>query len=204
MTWTKLGDEFLDNALDLSDAAHRTHVEALMYSNRRLLDLLLPKRELHRFAGTSDPESAAVELVESGWWQDTGDAWYLGCRFAHWQQEKVQVENKRKSWAERQRRQRLHRLGDHSLCLESCDSRRESESESRRESRSSPVTVTEAVTGTDALDATDNVSGARDFCDTRGCEGSPTRLDTSIGSRLCKRCKPDLWVAQDRLLDPCG
>lgn len=116
MTWTKLGDEFSDETQDLSDAAFRTHVEALCWSNRRLLDLLIPKRSLKRFAETEDPETAAKELVEAGWWQDTGDAWFIGCRFAEWQLERTVIEHRRTKSAETSRRHRLHKAGDHSLC----------------------------------------------------------------------------------------
>jgi len=57
MTWTKLGDEFSDAAAGLSSAAFRTHVEALCWSNRRLLDLIIPKASLKRFA--EDPNAQA-------------------------------------------------------------------------------------------------------------------------------------------------
>lgn len=172
MTWTKLGDEFLDAALDLSDAAHRTHTEALMYSNRRLLDLVVPKRELRRFAGTADPDAAAAELAEAGWWQDAGESWWIGCRFAHWQQDRVQIENKRKGWAERQRRQRRHRLDDHSLCVDSkCDSREESERESRRD----PVSVSVTESGLQEARKEEPNAHARESCAVTGCDLPPRK-----------------------------
>lgn len=117
MTWTKLGDEFSDSAAPLSDAAFRTHVEALGWSNRRLLDLLIPKTQLKRFAETRDPDGAVKELVDTGWWQDVGDSWFVGCYFPEWQRDKVQVEHRREQEAIRQRRKRRHDLDDHSLCL---------------------------------------------------------------------------------------
>lgn len=61
--WTKLGDEAPDEYADLSDAAFRTHIEALCWSNRRLLDLRIPKRDLRRFAFSEGTEQAAKELV---------------------------------------------------------------------------------------------------------------------------------------------
>jgi hypothetical protein len=70
MTWTKLGDEFSDESWRLSDAAWRLHVEGLIWSNRKLLDLRLPKDEMNRWA--KRPE-AAPELLAIGWWTDEGD-----------------------------------------------------------------------------------------------------------------------------------
>jgi hypothetical protein len=116
VTWTKLGDEYSDAAADLSDAAFRTHVEALGWSNRRLLDLVIPKRALRRFAETADPDAAVRELIASGWWEDRGDAWWIGCRFPEWQVERAVVEHRRNVSAETSRRHRMHRAGDHRLC----------------------------------------------------------------------------------------
>lgn len=116
MSWTKLGDEFSDEAQDLSSDAFRTHVEALLWSNRRLLDLVIPKRDLKRFAESPDPGAAAEELVAAGWWQDAVDSWYVGVHFAEWQQESVVIEHKRKTSAMTTRRNRLHKAGDHSIC----------------------------------------------------------------------------------------
>jgi hypothetical protein len=77
--WTKLGDDFPDDAAreELSDAAVRTHVEALCWSNRLLRDGRIPKRELHRFAFSEAASDAVAELVAAGWWADDGTAWLL-------------------------------------------------------------------------------------------------------------------------------
>lgn len=117
MTWTKLGDEFPAEARDLTDAEYRTHVDALGWSNFRLLDLAIPKRDLLRFAETADPEQAAKGLVSKGWWADAGDAWMIGMIHPEWQLERSVVLKRRELAALRQRRSRLHRAGDHSLCL---------------------------------------------------------------------------------------
>lgn len=69
MTWTKLSDDFSDDCWQLSDAAWRLHVEGLIWSNRKLLDLVLPKGEVQRWAKNPD---AATELVDCGWWKDEG------------------------------------------------------------------------------------------------------------------------------------
>ncbi|GAA3172739.1 hypothetical protein GCM10010531_27830 [Blastococcus jejuensis] len=74
MTWTKLSDDYSDDCWTLSDAAFRLHTEALVWNNRKLLDLRIPKADLRRFAKT--PE-AAPELLAVGWWSDDGDAYVI-------------------------------------------------------------------------------------------------------------------------------
>lgn len=117
MTWTKLGDEFSDEARDLTDAEHRTHIDALGWSNRRGLDLLIPKRDLRKFAESPDAEAAVVGLVVKGWWADRGDSWYAGLRFPEWQLERAVVEQRKQANALRVRRSRMHKAGDHSICM---------------------------------------------------------------------------------------
>ena len=117
MTWTKLGDEFSDEARDLTDAEHRTHVDALGWSNRRGLDLPIPKRDLRKFAESPDVEAAVVGLVVKGWWADRGDSWYAGLRFPEWQLERAVVEQRKQANALRVRRSRMHKAGDHSICV---------------------------------------------------------------------------------------
>ena len=74
MTWTKLSDDFSDDCWTLSDAAFRLHVEGLVWSNRKLLDLHLPKEDVRRFAKQPD---AAAELVSVGWWTDEGSHYVI-------------------------------------------------------------------------------------------------------------------------------
>lgn len=74
MTWTKLSDDFPDDCDTLSDHAFRLHVEGLCWSNRKLLDLEIPKDHLRRFATHPD---AARELADVGWWSDEGDAYVI-------------------------------------------------------------------------------------------------------------------------------
>jgi len=70
MTWTKLSDDFTDDTETLSDAAVRLHVEGLVWSNKKLLDLKIPKTDLRRFAKS---EVAIPELLAGEWWEDDGD-----------------------------------------------------------------------------------------------------------------------------------
>jgi hypothetical protein len=121
VTWTKLGDEFSDEARSLTDAEFRTHVEALIWSNRRGLDLLIPVGDLKRFAESQDADKAAAGLVDKGWWEDWSKTvypvWWIGARFPEWQLERSVVEHRRNLAAMRQRRHRMHVAGDHRMCL---------------------------------------------------------------------------------------
>ncbi|MFT4010881.1 MAG: hypothetical protein QM655_12665 [Nocardioidaceae bacterium] len=72
MTWTKLGSELSDEAasVDLSDAAYRTHVEAIQWLyGIEQNDCLIPARVIRRFAGSPHHEAAITELVNLGWWR---------------------------------------------------------------------------------------------------------------------------------------
>lgn len=126
MTWTKLGDEFGPESAELTDGEFRTHVEALIYSNWRLLDLYVPKAEVRRFAGSADVSADIDGLIAKDWWKDAGPNWYIGMRFAEWQRDRAQVETRRAYLAEAQRRKRAHESGDHSRCLQSAKCRRPS------------------------------------------------------------------------------
>jgi hypothetical protein len=117
MTWTKLGEEFSDEARDLTDAEFRTHVEALGWSNRRGLDLRIPKREVRKFTESPDAAEAVDGLAAKGWWIDEGECWNIGAHFPDWQLERAVIEKRREATALRMRRMRLHKADDHSLCL---------------------------------------------------------------------------------------
>jgi hypothetical protein len=100
MTWTKLSDDFTDDTWTLSDAAARMHVDGLVWSNRKLLDLRIPKGDLPRFAKTP---TAVAELLEGGWWDEDADhyvinhhARYQRLREAVIKQQTVNKENRAK------------------------------------------------------------------------------------------------------------
>lgn len=120
MTWTKLGQEFPDDARKLSDAAFRTHVEGLCWANRVGSDLIVEADDLGRFAATAEPKVAIAELVAKGWWETRREGWYLGLRRKEWQLESSVVEKRREMNAVRQQRHRMHAVGDHALCTERC------------------------------------------------------------------------------------
>ena len=190
MTWTKLGDEFSDAAAPLSDAAFRTHVEALGWSNRRLLDLTISKRELKRFAETDNPHAAAKELVEAGWWEDRGEDWWIGVRFPEWQVERSVIEQRRADTALRVRRHRMHKAGDHSLCQPSrCNALRDAlpgtgrDGAGRASTNGSEGEDREQPEDTPFLDPPGD---APEFCGMGGCTASPSWQDGD-GSPLCDR-----------------
>jgi hypothetical protein len=70
VTWLKLSDDFAEQAArdGLTDAAFRTHVEALLWTMRRETGGWIWSRDIRRFAETADPEAAVIELVSLGWW----------------------------------------------------------------------------------------------------------------------------------------
>lgn len=87
MTWTKLSDDYSDDTWRLSDAAFRLHTEALVWNNRKLLDCLIPKDDLRRFAKNPGP---VQELLAAGFWQDLGDN-YLIIHHAQYQRDSIAV-----------------------------------------------------------------------------------------------------------------
>lgn len=101
-TYTRFGDEFAYDSRDLTDAEFRTYGEALMWSNERGLDLYVPKRNLHRFAGSPAATEAAAGLVAKGWWEDRGDRWYIGLYHPEWHPTREQVQRERAANTRRQ------------------------------------------------------------------------------------------------------
>jgi hypothetical protein len=78
VTWTKLGDEYSDEVAHagLSDAAYRTHTEAIGWLYRiEDMRLCIPKSVVRRFAGSPDHELGIKDLAAAGYWRDRGDAW---------------------------------------------------------------------------------------------------------------------------------
>lgn len=105
MTWTKLSDDFPDDCWRLSDGAFRLHVEALVWSNRKLLDCRIPKDGLARFTAAA---AHVAELVELGYWTDDGDEWVVTHHSAYQPKSEnvihisaVNTENAIKRWAGR-------------------------------------------------------------------------------------------------------
>ena len=119
MGFAMVGAELAYQGAELSDAAWRTHVEALIWSRQRMLDGKIPKRDLPRFAYSTATGPAVAELVAHEWWQDCGDHWLLVFGF-EWQSTKKQIEQRREADRVRQARRRAHQTGDHSQCDSRC------------------------------------------------------------------------------------
>lgn len=117
MTWTRLSDDFADRpeVLNLSDAAFRAHVNALVYCNRLLTDGAVPRAAL-RLLTDADHAVVLAEL-EAGLWFPTEHGWQLD-----WtdQETAANVQQRKQSSAERQRlfqeRKTRHGAGDHTMC----------------------------------------------------------------------------------------
>lgn len=80
MTWAKYGAEFWDDCAnaELSDAAARTHAEAIGWVSRiERTDLHIPKHLMRRFAGSPQWDVGVHDLVAAGFWQDSGDAYVV-------------------------------------------------------------------------------------------------------------------------------
>jgi hypothetical protein len=76
VTWAKFGTEFRGQVLmaGLSDAAARTHTEALLWLYEiESQDLRIPRRLVRSFAGSADCEAGIKELVSAEFWRDDGD-----------------------------------------------------------------------------------------------------------------------------------
>lgn len=80
MTWAKYSTEYSDELANagLSDAAYRTHTEAIGWLYRvEDLKLRIPEHLLRRFAGSPDYETAVKELADAAFWRDRGNAWEI-------------------------------------------------------------------------------------------------------------------------------
>ena len=74
MTWTRVPDDATETLWDLSAAAFRLHISALVYCNRHLTDGYVPVSRLAALVPAYDPAHLA-ELITAGLW-DTVDGGY--------------------------------------------------------------------------------------------------------------------------------
>jgi hypothetical protein len=127
VTWAKLSDSFGDEVAGLSDAAFRTHVEALLWAMRRETDGHLAERDVRRFAETADPAAAVQELLAHGLWAREQGGYVVLHHMEH-QPEREVIAARRAAAAERQSRKRRKDAG-----LEVPASRRESRRDDPRD-----------------------------------------------------------------------
>jgi hypothetical protein len=109
VTWAKFGCEFDDEVASagLSDAAHRTHSEAIKWLYRvERTDMRIPKRMLRHIAFSTDYERAIRDLIAAKFWRERGDA-YQVLHHANVIRQSIRQQH---DYAERNRRaQRAHR-----------------------------------------------------------------------------------------------
>src|SRR5262245_25383776 len=107
-----MGDEFPDECaqVNLTDAAFRTHVEALVWTMRRETGGYLTWQDVRRFAETGDPEAAITELLAVGFWQRRGDGFQVRHHMEH-QPEPDLIAKRREATANRVRKHRRRKAG---------------------------------------------------------------------------------------------
>jgi hypothetical protein len=80
MTWTKLPTSYSDDlaSAGLTDAAYRTHTEAIQWLYHcEIRTGRIPKHIVRRFASSPDYEQAIKDLLALGYWADDVDTYTL-------------------------------------------------------------------------------------------------------------------------------
>jgi hypothetical protein len=119
MTWTKLGAEFLTDPtmLSLPRGVRLLHIESMIWCNQHGTDGAVPRHMLARLSDEPDAEAAALMLVAAGRWEATAEG-YQVLGFVGDQLSAAEVAELRDKAAVRQRRNRLHKSGDHTMCAD--------------------------------------------------------------------------------------
>jgi hypothetical protein len=107
MTWVKIDDSFPNHPkiVGLSDKAFRIHISGLCYCGTYLTDGFVPMTIAARFA--NEDMTYIAELSQAGLWREApqDNGFYIHDYLAH-QTSKTQVEEKRQTVRERQKRYR--------------------------------------------------------------------------------------------------
>jgi hypothetical protein len=107
MTWVKIDDSFPNHPkiVGLTDKAFRIHISGLCYCGTYLTDGFVPMTIAARFA--NEDMQHIVELTKAGLWREApqDNGFYIHDYLAH-QTSKTQVEEKRQTVRERQKRYR--------------------------------------------------------------------------------------------------
>lgn len=188
MTWTKLSDDFTDDCWTLSDAAYRLHSDALVWSNRKLLDCVIPKEDVPRFA--KRPE-AIQELLDGGYWSDAGpdyvirhQARYQRTREAVIKQQEANAANGAKGGRPREQ---VRELKTESLT--------DSVSESRTERDRTGLALDEEALSALPVSSKDPVLPSSEFC--HGCRVELDAWSTGSVSGHCLDCSGDCSNCMD-------
>jgi len=119
MTWAALSDDLIARMQhdDLPREDQLMYVEGLVYASRLLTDGILPA-DLRKF--TTHPEGAegAWRLLALGYWRVSSEGYFIA-DYLKVNRSAEQVEKARERNRIRQLRARLHREGDHSVCVAS-------------------------------------------------------------------------------------
>jgi len=110
MTWTKLSDDFTEQCESLSDAAFRTHVEALIWSMKRENGGMIPMGDVKRLAESEHRNEAVAELVEQRFWTQLDNGYRIEHHMEH-QPEPDVIAARRALNAQRQQRARRKKVG---------------------------------------------------------------------------------------------
>jgi hypothetical protein len=112
--WVKLSDDFSVRCAQarLSDAAVRTHTDALCWIMDREMGPVLSPRDLRRALESEHADAAVRELLAAGWWVregSDGSVRVIECMAD--QPEPEVIAKRREATADRKRRERLRRAG---------------------------------------------------------------------------------------------
>lgn len=119
MTWAALSDDLIARMQhdELSRDDQLLYVEGLVYAARLLTDGELPS-DLRAFTTHPQAAEAALRLVWLDYWRISGKGYEI-TNYLKVNRSAEQVERSKERNRIRQHRARLHREGDHSLCVPS-------------------------------------------------------------------------------------
>lgn len=110
VTWLKLSDDYHDQCASLSDAAYRTHTEALGWAMRRETGGFISERDIRRFAESESSTDAVKELLDRGFWEPAAGGYRIKHHMEH-QPEPEVIAKRRENTARRVRRNRKRQAG---------------------------------------------------------------------------------------------
>lgn len=108
--WLKLSDDYHDQCADLSDAAYRTHTEALGWVMRRETGGYITDRDIRRFGESECAQMAVKELIRLGFWKSVDDGYQILHHMEH-QIEPEVIQKRRENTAQRVKRHRRKQAG---------------------------------------------------------------------------------------------
>jgi hypothetical protein len=76
VTYSKVGDDWIDRSWERSDAAVRLHLAGTVYANKMLTDGLVPASRVPTLVPRYK-RSALDELLTAGWWTKEGDGYRI-------------------------------------------------------------------------------------------------------------------------------